>query len=40
MLPFPAFSLEAPDTWEMCHALLAAPEAAILHGVRHASRPQ
>lgn len=32
MLPFAGFSLEAPDTWAVCHQLLAEPGAKLLAG--------
>ena len=32
MLPFAPFSVETPDTWAMCHALLAAPGARLIAG--------
>ncbi len=32
MLPFAPFSLEAPDTWVVCHGLLAEPGAVLVAG--------
>lgn len=32
MLPFAEFAVEAPDTWAMCHGLLAEPGARLLAG--------
>jgi 4-hydroxybenzoyl-CoA reductase subunit beta len=32
MLPFPSFAVETPDTWGVCHHLLAEPGAHLLAG--------